>query len=334
MCNLHTSSCNEGLTLKIGAIQIRQLLRLHPQSWLEAGSIQIPELRLNAKFDCHPPIPINLTEQIEFLRRHDQHTQRLHFLYSSKSQSNTSTTSKRPSIVGLPINSIMPSCACLGGSPNYYTLVSGEQFFKSTYRLSEQPSFGRSLFKPDVHVIYSHSIFEQKYQWDAYEQINNDVNEQLPDEEIFYPFDFCTQQKTPDENATTFAFSRSSSMKNIKRKSLTEQKLHKRSSSSIPLNKDNLEASSSVISDKFLTPSQLSLASAQSGDITQSIPAHLNYLTRLSDGNESLSNKSSHSSSTDSLSALEEILQRQHTGHLTNSLPIKVIIRTCRLLKI
>ncbi|CAF3934885.1 unnamed protein product, partial [Adineta steineri] len=30
MCNMHTSLCNESLTLKVGTIQIRQLLRLYP----------------------------------------------------------------------------------------------------------------------------------------------------------------------------------------------------------------------------------------------------------------------------------------------------------------
>jgi hypothetical protein len=83
---MHTNSCDESLTVKVGTIQVRQLLRLYPGSWLEAGSIHVPELRINAKFDCHPPTPVNINEQIEFLRRHDQHSQRLHFLYNLKSQ--------------------------------------------------------------------------------------------------------------------------------------------------------------------------------------------------------------------------------------------------------
>ncbi|CAF0993744.1 unnamed protein product [Adineta steineri] len=86
MCNMHTSLCNESLTLKVDTIQIRQLLRLYPGSWLEAGSISVPELRINAKFECHPPTPTTINEQLELLRRHDQHSQRLHFLYNFKSQ--------------------------------------------------------------------------------------------------------------------------------------------------------------------------------------------------------------------------------------------------------
>ncbi|CAF4160429.1 unnamed protein product, partial [Adineta steineri] len=74
MCNMHTSLCNESLTLKVGTIQIRQLLRLSPGSWLEAGSVRVPEIRINAKLECHPPIPTTINEQLEFLRRHDQHS--------------------------------------------------------------------------------------------------------------------------------------------------------------------------------------------------------------------------------------------------------------------
>ncbi|CAF1208854.1 unnamed protein product [Adineta steineri] len=112
MCNMHTSLCNESLTLKVGTIQIRQLLRLYPGSWLEAGSISVPEL--------------------QFLRRHDQHSQRLHFLYNLKSQQTLniptrSTNLKRPSYVGLATNSNILSCACLGGSTNYYTLVQDDE---------------------------------------------------------------------------------------------------------------------------------------------------------------------------------------------------------------
>src|SRR5271163_4297906 len=101
MCNMHTAFCNESLTLKVGTIQIRQLLRLYPGSWLEAGSISVPELRINGKFECHPPTPASVSEQLEFLRRHDQHSQRLHFLYNPKPQQQTlnvslTTTSANP----------------------------------------------------------------------------------------------------------------------------------------------------------------------------------------------------------------------------------------------
>jgi hypothetical protein len=327
---MHTSSCNESLTLKVGTIQIRQLLRLYPESWLEAGSIHIPELRINAKFDCHPPTPININEQIEFLRRHDQHSQRLHFLYNTKSQPTTTANLKRPSNVGLPTNTILLSCACLGGSPTYYTLVQGEQFFKSSFRLSEQTSFGRSLFRPDVHVIHSHPVFEHKYQWNHYEH-SFPSNEQLNDEEIFYPFDFCTQQKPSNEdeeqnfNPPT-DLSRSNSMRFSKNKSL------KRSSSSIPLNKMNHESSSStsMAGDTFVTPTeQLSLNNSKRTSLnnvleSSSIPARLNLVRRYSEEKESLSDKSSYSSSTDSLTALEEILQRQQSGHGSTLLQQKV----------
>ena len=117
MCNLHTLACNESLTLKVGTVQIRQLLRLYPGSWLEAGSLYVPELRINAKFECHPPTPANIHEQLEFLRRHDQHSQRLHFLYHTKSQPSFGVQSsgmatggaKRPSTVGLATNATLSS---------------------------------------------------------------------------------------------------------------------------------------------------------------------------------------------------------------------------------
>jgi hypothetical protein len=322
---MHTSSCNESLTLKVGTIQIRQLLRLYPESWLEAGSIHIPELRINAKFDCHSPSPININEQIEFLRRHDQHSQRLHFLYNTKSQS--STGSKRQSNAGLPSNQPILSCACLGGSSNYYTLIQGEQFFKSSFRLSEQTSFGRSLFRPDLHVIHSHPIFEYKYNWNIYENKNqlNNNDDELNDEEIFYPFDFCAQQKQTDDedlNDNNYSLSRSNSVRHSKNKLFNEQNLHKRSSSSIPLNKNGTDSSST--SDAYLSASEhLSLNNSkrtslnniiESSSSLSSIPARFNLNKRSSsEEKESLSIKSIHSSSTDSLTALEEILQRQQS---------------------
>ncbi|CAF3990351.1 unnamed protein product, partial [Adineta steineri] len=164
MCNMHTSLCNESLNLKVGTIQIRQLFRLYPGSWLEAGSISVPELRINAKFECQPPTPAAINEQLEFLLT----------------------------------NSNILSCARRGGSTNYYTLIQGEQFFKSSFRLSEQSSFGCSLFHPDVHVLHSHFIFEHKYYWTNYEHVNRFYDES-DDEDIFYPFDFCGQQKQSNE---------------------------------------------------------------------------------------------------------------------------------------
>ncbi|CAF1135813.1 unnamed protein product [Adineta steineri] len=158
MCNMHTSLCNESLNLKVGTIQIRQLLCLYTGSWLEAGSVSVPELRINAKFECHPPTPATVNEQSEFLRRHDQHSHRLHFLYNPKSQQTLNIPTRsinlnRPSYVFLVTNSNILSCACLGGSTNYYTLIQGEQFFKSSFRLSEQSSFGSDDYlTPNEHL--------------------------------------------------------------------------------------------------------------------------------------------------------------------------------------
>lgn len=353
MCNMHTSSCNESLTLKIGTIQLRQLLRLYPESWLEAGSVHIPELRINAKFDCHPPTAVNINEQLEFLRRHDQHTQRLHFLYNVKSQ--LTTNSKRPSSVGLPTNLNNLSCACLGGSPHYYTLISGEQFFKSTFRLSEQPTFGRSLFRPDVHVVYSHRVFEQKYNWNIYENKYQADEQQLNAEEIFYPFDFCAQQKLNNngdlnnfnDNQTTtttnlYSLSRSTSVRHLRKKPSIDKKLHKRSSSSIPINQNTNEGSSSssttTSGDVYSTASEYaSLHSSKPASLNNiieptSIPNGLNYMSRTKEEKESLSTKSSNSSSTDSLTAFEEILQNQQSGHMSSLSTQKVNILKCLIL--
>ncbi|CAF1209067.1 unnamed protein product [Adineta steineri] len=146
VCNMHTSLCNESLTLKVGTIQIRQLLRLYPGSWLEMGSISIPELH--------------------------------------------------------------------------------EQFFKSTFRLSEQSSFGRLSSYPELHVLHSHLIFEHV----------NRFHDELDDEEIFYLFDFCEQQKKSNEQhqnindnplrcsvpTDLYSLSRANSLRNLKHKSVTE----------------------------------------------------------------------------------------------------------------
>jgi len=369
---MHTTLCNESLTLKVGTIQIRQLLRLYPGSWLEAGSISIPELRINGKFECHPPTPASVNEQLEFLRRHDQHSQRLHFLYNTKTQqqqqtfnipliTTTSANPKRPSNVGLPTNSNILSCACLGGSSTYYTLVQGEQFFKNSFYLSDQSTFGRSLFRPDLHVLHSHSIFEQKYNWNNYEHLIQS-NEELNDEEIFYPFDFCAQQKQTDEQhndlndnhlrhsvpTDLYSLSRTNSARNIKHKSVIERIEHKRSSSSIPLN--NSTPSSVITNDVYLTPNeQLSLTNSsqsslnnsnntespsissltmiqhQSSIQSSSMYSNLNLLSKSSfENKQDLLTNSSRSSSTDSLTALEEILQRQQTRHSPAPLPQKV----------
>jgi len=361
---MHTALCNESLTLKVGTIQIRQLLRLYPGSWLEAGSINVPELRINAKFECHPPTPATINEQLEFLRRHDQHSQRLHFLYNPKSQQILnipliSTNLKRPSNVGLATNSNILSCACLGGSASYYTLVQGEQFFKSSFRLSEQSSFGRSLFRPDLHVIQSHPIFEHKYNWNNYEHLNL-LNEELDNEEIFYPFDFCAQQKQSNgqhqdlnENhlrhsvpADLYSLSRTSSARNIKRKSAVEKNEHKRSSSSIPLNTNVPSSPATPASDAYLTPNELlSLTNSSQSSLnnttnvmesssissltmmqhqSSATSSNLNIFSKSIENKEDLLTDSSRSSSTDSLTALEEILQRQQTRNSSTFLHQKV----------
>ncbi|CAF1031213.1 unnamed protein product [Adineta ricciae] len=358
MCNMHTSTCNEGLTLKVGAIQMRQLLRLHPGSWLEAGSIHIPELRINAKFDCHGPAAANTNEQLEFLRRHDQYSQRLHFLYTTKSQQSSGATgAKRPSTIVLPYNTF--ACACLGGSPHYYTLVQGEQFFRSTFRLSEQPSFGLSLFQPDVHVIHSHPIFKHKYNWHTYSH-SSGPTERLNDEEIFYPFDFCAQTQTYHNKLTEHysphsvpanlsTFSRSNSVRNLRHKSFAEPKSHKRSSSSIAChNNDVVGSSSGTLNDAYATPNdQLSSHSSSQRSLHQNnqtksvsiasltpvphdsptnsspLPFRMNLPNKISDEqNDSLSTSSRSSTSTDSLTILEEILKEQQQG--ATSSPQKV----------
>ena len=148
MCNLHSLVSNENFTLKVGNIQIRQLLRLYPDSWLEAGSIHVPELRINAKLDCHTSKPTHLNEQMQYLRRHDQALPRLHFLYQTRSHQSIAHPSS---------GNTRFACACLGGSPVYFTLVTGEEFFRTSFRLGEQSSFGRSLFRPDLHVVHSSS---------------------------------------------------------------------------------------------------------------------------------------------------------------------------------
>jgi hypothetical protein len=196
--------------------------------------------------------------------------------------------------------------------------------------LSEQPSFGRSLFRPDVHVIYSHPVFEQKYSWNHYEHLSPS-DEELGDAEVFYPFDFCAQQKPANEGEEQSSnpptnLARSDSMK------FSKTKVHRRSSSSIPLNKvkNGSSSSTSMIGDAFATPTDhLSLNNSKRTSLinvleSASIPARLDSITGYFDEKESLSAKSSYSSSTDSLTAFEEILQRQQSGHGSTLLQQKV----------
>ncbi|CAF1468454.1 unnamed protein product [Adineta steineri] len=293
MCNMHTSLCNENLTLKVGTIHIRQLLRLYPGSWLETGSISVPELRVNAKFKCHPAI---INEQLEFLRRHDQHSQRLHFLYNRKSQQTLNiptilTNLKRPSYVGLATNSNILSCACLGGSTNYYTLVQGEQFFKSTFRLSEQSLFIRSLFHPELHVLHSHFIFEHIKR----------LHDELDDEETFYLFDFCGQQKQSNEQY----------------QNINDNLLRRRSDDYLAFNEhlSLTSASQTSLNSTLNNNTNNIMESLLISSLTmmqqQSSPIHSDLNIFLT----SIGNKQnlSPNSSIDSLTALGEILQRQQT---------------------
>ena len=297
--------------------------------------------------------------------------QRLHFLYNTKPQQNlntpsTTTNLKRPSNVGLATNANISSCACLGGSSSYYTLVQGEQFFKSSFRLSEQYSFGRSLFRPDLHVLHSHPIFEHKYNWENYEHIGISSDD-LSDEEIFYPFDFCAQQKQTDQTSNDlndnhlrhsiptnlYPLSRTSSAKNLKHKSVIERNEHKRSSSSIPLN-NPINSPTTTASDVYLTPNeQLSLRNSsrsslsstlnnmmessslssltmlqQQSSTTRSSPINSNFnlLSASVENHQNLLTDSSRSTSVDSLTALEEILQRQQSVHGSTILAQKVIL--------
>ena len=349
MCNMHTSSSNEGLTLKVGTIQIRQLLRLYPCSWLEAGSVHIPELRINAKFQCHPPTPVNMNEQIEFLRRHDQKSQRLHFLHNTRLQQWTTTTTanlKRPPTVLSSANTNLVSCACLGGSSGYYTLVQGNLFFKSSFRLSEQSSFGCSLFRSNLHVIHSHPIFEHKHSWPTYAH-SFLPNEQLHESETFYPFDFCAQQKQlqqhkncPNNNKLTSSYSllRSDSARSAKHQSSDATQCHRRSLSSLANSIVNRSSSLIATSDTYLTPNeylsmnnlqQQRLSNSEESSLTDiqhplSISTYSKLRTKPLNDEETLSITSLNSSSTDSLAALEEILQRQQTECTSRSLSNKV----------
>ena len=324
MCNLHSLVSNENFTLKVGNIQIRQLLRLYPDSWLEAGSIHVPELRINAKLDCHTSKPAHLNEQMQYLRRHDQVLPRLHFLYQTRShQSIAHSSSGNTSF----------ACACLGGSPVYFTLVTGEEFFRTSFRLGEQSSFGRSLFRPDLHVVHSHPVFQQKYSWPTY-QMTDTIGESLQDEEIFYPFDFCAQDTPPAEKDFTRTirsdsqtFTRTTSEKYPKGPSLVD---HKRSLSSVSFRATGPPSSVALSTEDYSTPNQPLSESGSSTASRKSSRASLNSAfddlletpvpmasqppinpfagVTMEEDRDDLS---SSSSSTDSLTALEEILQRQ-----------------------
>lgn len=334
MCNLYSLTCKENLTFKFGAIQFRQFVRLHPNSWLEAGSIQIPELRLNGRLECYPLTLAHQNEQLEYLRRHDQSSQRLHFLYHSKSHvaSPIGNSVRRPSTISFATANANPSsCACLGGSPTYFTLVSGEQFFRSSYRLSEQPSFGFSLFQPDVHVIYSHPIFEQKHSWDNYPR-TNPTKISLPKEEVFYPFDFCAQSNPTElKSQVSSPLSRVGSARYAQRPASLQVNLHKRSLSSIPLTSsgENNCSSTTLASENYRTPTaRLSLHSTNAISL-QSISEKLrrsaskNSLSRVQRQiseqerstliDESDASSDDSISEDDSLAALEEILEQQQS---------------------
>ncbi|CAF5033726.1 unnamed protein product, partial [Rotaria sp. Silwood1] len=79
------------------------------------GSIYISELCINAKSECLLPTAANVNEQLEFLYRYDQHSQRLYFLYNRKLQQTlniplATLNLKCPSNVDLSINLNILSC--------------------------------------------------------------------------------------------------------------------------------------------------------------------------------------------------------------------------------
>ena len=326
-------TCNENLTLQIGKIGIHQYLRFQPNLWLEVGSIEIPELRLNGKLDCHTSSLTYLDEQINFLRLHDQRSERLHFLYNIKSHS---TNFKRTTLSNVSNNFTLVSCACLGGSPGYFSLVSGDQFFNRLFLLTEQSTFGSSLFRPDCHVLYSHSIFQHRYDWPKYSAIRQPNVSAFEDEGIFYPFDFCSQSKVaepqPSNETTsdnTIPILRTHSARLTQQSGTAAKVSHHRSASSIPLStypiyeEVSLKSVSTLASAAYGTPAERlstdSLASRASSAMS------LNTLQRQISTNptENLSIKTS--SSDDSLAPFEKILEQENPRNSFLSSPTKVI---------
>jgi hypothetical protein len=148
-----------------------------------------------------------------------------------------------------------------------------------------------------------------------------------------------------------YSLARSNSISNTRHKSIAEPNLHKRSSSSIPLDNNGGDGSSSttIISDAYLTPneplssnsssekslhniiesssvSSSTVIQRQSSTKSSPVPSHSNFIRKSFDENENLSITSAISSSTDSLTALEEILKRQQIGSTSTSLPQNVNI--------
>lgn len=248
----------------------------------------------------------SVKEQVEFLRRHDQQSERLHFIWNR----NQTTSTGRRSNNNLSIF----GCACLGGSTNYFTLVNGEQFFRSSFKLSEQSSFGCSLFFPDRHVSKSHRIFSDRFSWPDFSSVDRKKRFDDAEQEISYPLDFCDESKITEDfsfvEQPRVSIGQSASTRNPKRSSLLSQKTHHRSASSVPLTNVTIDEKNSVGSDStststaFLTPKRLSFDSLNvetKSNSSSHFPNELNRTERLS----------TNSSSSDSLQRIEEILLSQ-----------------------
>ncbi|CAF4264017.1 unnamed protein product, partial [Adineta steineri] len=108
-------------------------------------------------------------------------------------------------------------------------------------------------------------------------------------EDIFYPFDFCGQQKQSNEQhqnrndspirlgvpTDLYSLSRANLLRNLKHKSVMDLNEHKRSSSLVLLNSINIVSSlppQTVGSDDYLTPNEhLSLTSASQTSLNSTL---------------------------------------------------------------
>ncbi|CAF5116737.1 unnamed protein product, partial [Rotaria sp. Silwood1] len=114
--NMHTISCNE-----------------------KVGSINVLELRINAKFEFHPPTPVNINEQLEFLyKKYIKHKSII-----DKNEHEHSSSS-------IPLNNNNP----ISIIPNYVYLTSNEQL--SLINLS-QSSLNSTLNNNNINRMKSSS---------------------------------------------------------------------------------------------------------------------------------------------------------------------------------
>ncbi|CAF1331079.1 unnamed protein product [Rotaria sp. Silwood1] len=108
-------------------------------SWLEVGSINVLELRINAKFEFHPPTPVNINEQLEFLyKKYIKHKSII-----DKNEHEHSSSS-------IPLNNNNP----ISIIPNYVYLTSNEQL--SLINLS-QSSLNSTLNNNNINRMKSSS---------------------------------------------------------------------------------------------------------------------------------------------------------------------------------